>query len=266
MRAAAAALALLALVVAGCGSDRNAARRSSVDAYLRKVDAIEQDAAPALQRANVAFNAFWRKQRAPREDARLRDAAATIRSVDLRVRRLKPPPDARGLHGRLVRLCDAQSGFAVQVRQLGAFLPAMTLPLAHLDRANASLREQLGKAGSANIQAAVLHHYVPVVDANVAALARLTPPPLLARWHTANVARLRATAATGRELERRLRGTDPGLAQLAGWRFRKAVAASAETPRLLRAALLAYNARIRRISTLAADVQRERTRLQRRLQ
>ncbi len=267
MRALAAVAVLVALLAAGCGSDdRNSGRRAAVDDYLRQVNLVQKDASPALATANNAFNTFWSDESPRKRDADLRAAIAAIRSVRARVVALQPPADARELHRRLVRLLGLDVAFAVEVRRLGAFLPGTKQPLAELDRANRALQRDLGSAKSARSQAVVLDGYTSTVDHSVLRLQRLGPPRLLAGWHEANLARMRAIATSGRTLARTLRGRDPRSAQLAGWEFRKAVAATASSPQLLRSALIAYNARVKLIRVAVGAVNRERNRLQRSLQ
>ena len=100
MAAGLAAAIVAALLLGGCGGDE---KREDVDAYIRDVNAIEQELLISLSHASAAYRDFTTDEK---ELVKLRPklvaAERSMRRLDRRLGALQPPPEARRLH-QLVR-------------------------------------------------------------------------------------------------------------------------------------------------------------------
>jgi hypothetical protein len=258
-RAALAALAALlaALLVAGCGGGKNAARRKAVDGYLQQVSAVQREAQPALTAANGAYRRFWAKHKTRADAKTLVRAAATIRALQNRMSRLTPPPDARVIHRDLISYLGLEASFADEVSRLGTYLPATRAPLARLAAANKQLRADFSKTHTAVAQSHVIAAYAVAVRGVAAGLSRLVPPQAMRTWHAALVRRLTRVASTSTALNIVLTGTSRAAIVPAAQAFRDAVALASPPPQVLRRALIRFNAGAARISTLGVRIRKE---------
>lgn len=260
LAAAAACCAVLAL--AACGSTKSA-QRHAVDAYFRRVDAVEQSYKNGLTRAQRALDAFGKRPGAFHTESYAR-AAATLAHLRASVAAVDAPPPARPVRRDVLRLLAGQAALARELGALDTYLHATRASLDALRRAENALRTQLAAARTARTQRLLFAGFADDVNSIERRFAHVPAPPALAQWHDAEEGRMRglrgsaaglAAALARRDTAALRRGLDVLRGELAG---RGSVAAE-------RAAIRAYDRRAKAMSALAARVDRERAALARRL-
>src|SRR4051812_35473139 len=130
-------------------------------------------------------------------EPRLARSESTIRGVERRLDKLKPPPDARKLHALLVQLVDKEAGVAHELVQLAQFSPRFSAALQPLGPAGKALRESFRTAKKASAQAAGLDAYVAALTVVLRRLQPVVAPPAFApalASQKASLVHVRATA------------------------------------------------------------------------
>lgn len=262
-RASIVLLAAVALVAAGCGTSAKERRRNAVDAYFQQVNSIQARHARGFREANRAFGAVRGTDRAT--PAQLRRAVRTVDAARAAVARLDPPPDARAIHRDLLLLYARQAGLAREVVRLRAFVPAARRALRGLGGVNARFRRDVGGGPSAADEAVALRAYSARLRPLVARLRALGAPPALVPWRDDQAQRLGALATTSATLARALEASDLVATRALAKRLRLQLAEQSATSDAQRAAVLAYDRRIRAVATLARRIDRERAALERAL-
>jgi len=266
MRRAGIALAAIAavLLTAGCGG--HSKRRDAVSTYFKQVDNVQIAMRTPLLAVEKAYKDFGRKHgpTLAQVEPRLARAEVTMREVGKRLRALQPPPDARKLHGMLIRLVNDESEIGHEVVQLAQFSPRFTAALAPLAPASKSLRAAFKSAKKAKAQAVALDAYAAALAGVLRKLRAIEAPPAFVptlESQRTTLGRVRTSAiALADGLRKNRRKALPRLIQ----RFTNAGLASqgvaAQKARI--AAITAYNARVSDLDTLAHQIDLERVRLQ----
>ena len=258
-------LAIVAAVAAACGGDGNE-RRDAVDEYVRAANTIQNRMRTQLTAASQATRAFGtKKSDIQRARPRLARATRTLAKLERRLARLDPPPEARRLHGLLLELVALEGGLMDELRRVTVSLPQLDEAARPVAAAGIRLQTQLRAAKSGGAQAGALDLYRSSLAAPLAAVRAIDPPPLLQPLRTTQLATLTRLRATAADLAAALRKRREAQVTRLVQRF-QAAARMADTTAAQRgriAAIKSYNARVRRVSTLAAKVQRERDRLDR---
>jgi hypothetical protein len=198
---------------------------------------------------------------APDQVPRLRQAARTLAVLRTRVERVEAPPEAATLRVRLLEFLRQQEAIANELLAVTLFVPKLGSAEKPLVAAGRRLRRGI-EGASVEEQAVVVRRYAADLRAIARDLDELDPPALLAPSHDAYVKQLRAYAASSDALERGITAADQAAVDAAVRRMQAAAAAPPGTFRAQQAAIKAYNARVRRVSTLGAAVERERQRLE----
>lgn len=264
-RTAAALLAVVAAAaLAGCGGGAKAKRRDDVDRYVRRVNAIQADAAAEWGKAETAVGSLGTGKLTDKELRGLAAAPPTIRALRSRVATVTPPADARRLHRLLLRLLDLDAGFADDVARFGRYVHDVTPIEARLGAETVRLRDAVRQSHARATEDEALTRYVQALAPLERRLAALRPPTALSPWHREQVVRTRRLVAGARELRLGLRRNDRaeatrGLSTLQAATTQQSVTAAD------RRAIVAYNARLAQIRRLAAAVATEQTRLARTL-
>jgi hypothetical protein len=258
-------LAAGAAALGGCGGSDDDAREQ-VDAYVESANRVQQRYAPEFERANRAYTSFVRgglgDAQAERDLGAAQDA---LRAARADVAALEPPPEARTLHGRLLRFFDVNLDLARETTRMAVYRPAAEAALAPLDRVNRRLDERLAGADAAPEQARALARFERSLERMVAALRGLEPPSVLKPTHGDQIRRLAATRGLAERLRRALLDEDaPEVARLIK-RFRANAAARGSRRKLAARAVRRYDERYKRLTEAYADVQREQARLDRAL-
>jgi hypothetical protein len=258
------ALAVLAaLVLAGCGSAKDA-RRSALNHYIAHVNDVQREALVPWSRARHAYAGIGRGKIT---DAELRDldaASKTIRLLRARIADLSPPKDAKRLHTSLLRLLDLDMSFATEVESFARYVRSVTALQKELGSDTAQLRQALRRSHAPARERRALTRYAVRLDPLVARFRLLRPPPALTPWHGEQIARIDTLRRGSRELALGLAHknsalTRRGLGALTG------AAGNSPATAADRAAILAYDARLKRLGTASAVVAREENRLEREL-
>jgi hypothetical protein len=258
--AAAAVLAAAGLALGGCGGGGND-KRAQVNTFLHDANAVQQDSAPAFNRANTAYLSFS-KGKLPPVQARSRLAAAeqSMRATRDKLAALEAPPAARELQRRLVALFDADAAFAHESTLLAAFAPDAAKAQKDLPAIGKALSSGLKNAKTPVAQEAVLRRYARGVRHVIGALEPLHPPPLLLQRHHAQIVHLRNVRGLALQLAAALQLQNSQLVAKLLLRF-KALNSGAGTSALSPRALRSYNRRYLALRALAQDVEREQRRL-----
>jgi hypothetical protein len=259
MTRVAAAAALAALVLAGCGSETDH-RREAVDAYVAKVNDVQRDALVPWQRAQRGYVAVGSGKVT---DAQLRDLAAapkTIRRLRARIAAVSAPKDATRLRARLLRLLDLDARFATEVAAFARYVRDVSAPEQQVAASTAQLRRALQRTKESAAEQRALARYAARLDGIVRRMRRLAPPRSLAPWHAEQVDRMTALRAAARDLARGLSTRNVALTQQ-GLQELATAAGSSPVTEAERDAILAYNARLRQIRKASAAVATEQNRL-----
>jgi hypothetical protein len=258
-----AAAVLAAVLLAGCGSAKDA-RRSDVNDYISSVNRIERD---ALVPWNRARNAYAHLGRGAISDRQLRELAAApkrIRSLRARIAAVTPPEDAKSLHASLLRLLDMDARFAAEVETFARYVRAVGPLEKQLGAETAELRRTLKRSHTSGPERHALARYATQLDLLLARLRRLQPPPALAPWHAGQVTRIATLSRGAREVTYGLARHDSALTRR-GLTALTGAAATSPVTAADRGAIIAYDTRLKRIRAVAAAVAREQGRLAREL-
>ena len=250
-----------AFAFVGCGSAKDA-RRSDLNRYVDRINRIETQAAPAWNRAQIAMQSLGQGQLTAKKLRSIAAAPAEIRTLRRRIASVQPPSAAVALHASLLRLLDADARFADDVARFGTYTVAAGKLEADLGADTHVLSRALAHTKSRAAQERELDAYAAALAVLDRRDAALQPPAALANWDREQRARLRSLRSAALEVVRSLArgdrvGAGRGLTQLRQGMARPAVTVAD------RAAIVAYNARLRRLETLAAEIARRRAALTR---
>ena len=263
-RALATVVAATAFAAAGCGGD---ARAEAVDEYIREANSAQRELAAQVGQFNLSLQSFAEGDDLALVGSDLAEVENALAMTQANLTRLRPPEEARKLHALLLRYVRGQKDLAHEVTVFARYQPALQEVFEPLTAAEARLRRELAQAGDARAQARAFASFEQAIARSSASLARLEPPLVLRSSHEAQAARLASLRQVAGQLAAKLPGNDRvELEQLL--RRYGALIAQVDTAAQRRAradAVRAYNTRVREIDTVASEVRRERTRLERSL-
>lgn len=262
MRRAVGLVLLVVLVVSGCGSSAKSKRRDAVNAYLGRVETIQQRFKPSFAIANQAYRDFAKSKGGPRQLQRLRGAEVAIIAARDAIQQLQPPTDARKLHQQLLQVYNLDAELGLEAITLQQFLPAVRRVLKDLARVNGSYRKSLSGSTTAGAQADALDAYSDAIAGVIKEFRTMAPPPALGPWRTAQMTRLQQIADTGHTLATGLRARDRTAVQALIKRFRFLLAHQPNVTQAQHDAVKAYDNRLLGISKLQGKIAREHQRLQ----
>jgi len=292
--AALAVAAAIALVLGAGGLWAHKSSRGAVDRYVKSVDTVQQQMRLPLTRLMTVYRSFSTHGSAPAVEQRLAEAERTLRTLELRLSALTPPPEAAKLHRLLVRLVEQERTVAQEVDQLARFLPRFNAVVGGSKQANAQLAralavvrppkahavrgtpKQIAKAraayaAAASRAAAAQADAVAAFDRSLARvvgrLRTLRPPPVMAPAYRAQLSSLLATEAAAGALARELRKTNRSRVPLLSRRLSEAarITGSVASQRAEIDAIKAYDRRVQAVGALQQQVQAEVSRLGRTL-
>ncbi len=254
-------VAVLVVLLAGCGGGGGHPRRDAVNAYFVKVDSAE---APLLNRRIAIENAlrvFSMSANPPAEVKALKQAHADILAAQRRVGAIRPPADARKIHADLLALLRLEASLTGDLILTTSYTPQFRRALAPTGPAGTALAKELRTAKGWAKQADAFARYTAALSPVVATLGTLRAPPVLAPTLKGERASLEHRVALSGAVEAALRKKDAKAANVA---IRSLFAIGPDAVRTRNAeidAARAYNTRIARISVLTAAVAKERERL-----
>lgn len=255
---AAAAVALLP----GCGDDE----RDSVERYIERANAVQARFAPEFRGANEAYARFAAgKLDTARADAELSAAERALRDARAELARLTPPPSARELHERLLRLFEMNAEFAAETTALSRYLPAARRVLGRVSASGRRLSDRIRDADTPARQGEALAGYARAIDRRYEALYALQPPPILQDTHRDQLLRLTASSRLARQLRTATEARDSRRVARLVLKFREVSRRTGQGGRLRRRAVREYNERYGDLAEEAEAMRREQQRLQQRL-
>jgi hypothetical protein len=258
-------LAAFLLTAGGCGGGEG--RRGSVRSYIEDVDATQAQLRTPLADVTQALRGFSaRPKQLRRLQPRLARGEQTMRALERRLARLRPPREANRLHRLVLRFVGSEALLVGELQRLAVFLPRFEARMRSLGLADRQLATTLGAAQTADAQAAALDRYRAALLRRGRDLRRVKPPRVLAATYDAQIATVARVRAGAAALARALRDAPAALSQ-AIRRFRAASrsATSLAVQRGQIAAVKSYNRRLDRLAMLDTQVGRERARLERTL-
>lgn len=291
----AAALAVGAAVGVTVDKRHTHTSRDDVAAYIKQVNAVQDDLRYPLTKVATAYKAFAGSSPIGAAQARaLATAEQTLKRVERRTAALDPPPPARHLHALLLRLIGDEAAVTREVAVLARFMPGFKTALATVRKASVQLTASLAKvhaptphalkgtkaqilkaqkafstasAAAAGAQADAVDAYDAQLRVALRQLSTVTPPAAFAPAYRTQRFTLSTTRVAGAKLATALRSSDradvPELGRAFTLSTRKSQAISAQRAEI--AAVRAYNARVRALSHDAGAVQAEVLKLQRTL-
>jgi len=258
------ALATVATVVlvGGCGGD---SRRDAVVTYIDDANAIQRELRVPLVAARTVYTELSRGDvELANASPRLAKAAQTIQTLEQRVEKLEPPPEAKRLHTLFLQYLEAQAGLTSEVEALAEFTPRFEQRLGALRVAERQLRSALAAATTADSQAAAIDRYGRDVGGVLRTLRQLDPPAPMAAAYETEVDMLADVQQAAAALAEALGNDDAEAVPAKILQLAKATRASQSiaAQRANIAALKVYNQRIGRLGEIAQAINVERARLQ----
>jgi hypothetical protein len=261
-----------ALTLSACGADQTRSQRLA--SYARSVNRVEARLAKPYEAVSQVGSAFVTDEArltrygtgnaaierplerrltvALREMLRLRGEVASIR----------PPRPAARLQPMLLKLVDDESVLTRQLRKMIRFLPGFAQALRSLPPATRKLQSSLAASASGNVSAALdrkaaaLREYRRALAIVLARLRRLRPPAVSLPEYLAQVRSLEALRRTAAGLAFALTRNQSEIAVELQRFDQAAVAANSKsTQRAEIAAIRAYDARVRELSSLQGQIQ-----------
>ena len=214
-RARTGVVAVLVVVLAGCGGGGGNPRRDAVNAYFVRVDSAE---APLLNRRVTIENAlrtFSMGTNPPAEVKALKQAQTQILAAERRVAAVKAPADARKIHADLLALLRLEASLTGDLILTTSYGPEFTQALVPAGPAGTALAKELRKAKGWNAQADAFARYGAALEPVVAKLDTLKAPPVLAPTLAGEKAALRRRVELSATVEAALRKKDVKTANTA---------------------------------------------------
>jgi hypothetical protein len=282
---------LVGLAIGGVFHRHHVSSHEAVARYITSVDAVEQQMRLSLTALPAAYRSFAKSGSDPKTERKLAAAELTLRALQRRLSALASPPAAATLRRLLLRLVASEAAVTEEVDRLVRFLPSFNAAVARAKKADGALVKtlsgaqppaggtfrgtpaQIAQARAAytaalarvrGAQAAALDAYDAVLAVVLRRVKTLRPPPVLAPAYDAQVRAFEATRIAGAALARELRVANTARVPLLSRRLAEAerLAASAASQQAEVAAVKAYDARARAISSLQGDIQKELSRIQ----
>jgi hypothetical protein len=249
------------VVIAGCGANHD--KRNAVNAYFDRVDAVQLQV--RLQTAPIenAFAKFSTVHNSKSETRALVRADAMLEATLVKLKRVRPPADARQVHADLVQLYGLEAGVAHELVAMTRFVPRYDAALTALKPAHVTLLSRLKTAKGWQKIAAAFEGYRVSLAGVLAQLRRLSSPTTLRPAFAGEGAALSRSIALCASIETALekhdaKRTAAGITALSGLGTQTS---AARVQRQMTAAAKAYNARLARIASLNARIGRERNAL-----
>ncbi|HEY8193405.1 MAG TPA: hypothetical protein VIF36_05710 [Gaiellaceae bacterium] len=188
-----------------------------------------------------------------------------MRQIRLQIEQVDAPDEAATLRLRLLAFLRQQETIANELVDVARYLPRLRTAEAPLGAASRRLRAQLRTATTVDAQGVAVHRYAVELRRFAGRLDEVDAPPLLEPSRRAYATQLRAYASSSEALQRGIQANDQAAVHRAVRRMALAAEAPPGTFRAQRAAIIAYNERVKRINALGVALERERQRLEREL-
>ena len=240
--------------------------RDDVSAYIEEVNQTQRDFSVRYGSIDRTFREFQLSpDAAEKQLPKLEEAAQTMRQIRLQVEQVDAPDDAATLRVRLLAFLRQQEAVANELVDVARYMPKLRIAEAPLAAASRRLRAQLRAAESVDAQGVAVQRYAVELRRIASRLDEVDAPPLLEPSRRAYATQLRAYASSSEALQRGIQANDQAAVDRAVRRMGLAAEAPPGTFRAQRAAIIAYNERVKKINTLGIALERERQRLEREL-
>jgi len=236
-----------------------------VNEYITDVNEVQRELSIEISHVSQAYRQFVEARPAAELTPKLREAERTIATLRQRVSQLDPPSQARELHESLLLLLTKQAAVAAEVTGTVEYTSELDKLVLPLQQAGATLRRELRAAKTADEQAAIFTRYAARVRKIRADAEAVQPPAAFEPTHAAFIRQLGETSALTRRLADAARSGDKEAAAAAADELRRLSDPRPATRRAERAAIRAYNSRVRGIAAQLRVIQRERDELSREL-
>jgi hypothetical protein len=188
-------------------------------------------------------------------------SSETLAVLERRIKRLKPPADARILHRRLGALDAAQADFAADVALLSTYLPALIRQERALGSAGSRLSSELRRRTDPSAQQEAFQAFSVRVAGVAARIRTLEAPAVMEPARVAEATRTRVLVELANRIGRAIGNAD--RAEIAVLLNRFGAVAQGGSGGIERGAVIAFNRRARKITDLQIAVETERSRLDR---
>jgi mono/diheme cytochrome c family protein len=149
-----AGVVLAAVLLGGCGGKSEASkRRDAVNAYFDRVDRAEAGLIASQGQIDQAFGKFRLTGNTATEVRKLSFARDRVATALERVRKLRPPPEARKLHADVVQLLTLQRDAAAELLKVVTYQPRFERALAPLAGAGKKLASDVRAAAKGSTTA-----------------------------------------------------------------------------------------------------------------
>jgi hypothetical protein len=244
--------------------DRKGGPRADVASYITEVNATSAGSTREFATVQRAFQAFALTPKSgSKQGPKLRAAAASLHALRLRIQAIPAPEPAAVLRRRLIALYRQQEAVAAELVGVNDYVPRLTAAERDLAPANNRMQAVLKTKATTAEQAAALSAYADALAEAERRVKAIDPPLLFRASHRAQAARLGRSARLMRQLGGALSRNDRKGVQAAITELGKPGDAGNAAARK---AVIAYNHRVARIRTLAAQVEIERLKLNKSLQ
>jgi len=250
----------LALAVSGCGGSKNAA----VERYAQQVNAVASGMRLQLEQVAAANVAFRSNANLAELAPKLARAERSLATFSARLAALRPPPEAKPVAATLAQLVALERALVAELHDFARFLPAFREALVPYRKAVVAFQRAAHAVKTATAEATVVDAYANALSQPLGALARLSPPAVLAPTYAAEVRVLRSSRATALALAAALRARQTGRAHalLVQLSHDAVSGGSVATQRAQIASVRAYDAKVQRVTILENRAQLELARLQ----
>ncbi len=240
--------------------------RDDVSAYIDEVNETQRDFSVRYGSIDRTFREFkLSPEAAEKQLPKLEEAAQTMRQIRLQVEQVDAPDEAATLRLRLLAFLRQQEAIANELVDVARYMPRLRTAEAPLGAASRRLRAQLRTAETVEAQGVAVQRYAVELRRIAGRLDAVDAPPLLEPSRRAYATQLRAYASSSEALQRGIQANDQAAVHRAVRRMALAAEAPPGTFRAQRAAIIAYNERVKRINALGVALERERQRLEREL-
>jgi hypothetical protein len=236
-----------------------------VNEYIADVNEVQRELSIEISHVSQAYQQFIEARPASELTPKLVKAERTIATLRRRVSELDPPRQAQELHEALLLLLAKQAAVAAEVTGTVEYTSELGRLVAPLEKAGVTMSRELRAASTAEEQSEIFTRYAAQVREIRGEAEDVQPPAAFAPTHRAFLRQLGETSALTRRLAAAARSGDSAAASAAADQLRTVSDPRPATRRAERAAIKAYNNRVRGIAAQMRVILRERDELSREL-
>jgi len=232
-----------------------------VNAYIAEVHEVQRELSIEISRINQAYRQFAEQRPVDELLPKLAQAEGTIAALRVRLRQLEPPAEARELHAAILRLLAEDAKIASEVTATAAYLGELGELGKPLQTSAGSLRRGLARARTADAQSVIFAAYAKRIRLVRAQANTIDPPQAFEPSHRAFIRRLGETAALTARLAAAASAGDVATASTTAAQLQRLSDPRPAARQAERAAIAAYNERVKGVEALLLEVERERQEL-----